>query len=73
MPSYIKDDLRVEVLENDCWWRGVIYDRFESPLSKEEFFEIYFPNTKTLNPFSRSQLRLAQEWIGGQWIPAESY
>ena len=56
LPSIIEADIRVEVLENDCWWRGVIVDTFESPLSMKDLYEVYFPDSHNLLPFLQCQL-----------------
>ena len=50
LPAYIPLDLVVDVFQNDCWWSGVVADKFQSPLSQQQFFEIYFPHTQLLNP-----------------------
>ena len=44
---------------------GVIFDIFDSPLSQKQFFEVYFPDTSTLQTYSREQLSLAKEWFMG--------
>ncbi|GLJ34544.1 hypothetical protein SUGI_0694760 [Cryptomeria japonica] len=67
MPIDCSPGFAVEALDTDCWWRGIILNKFISPFDGKELFQIYFPNTCTMKAYSKSDLCLAQEWIEGQW------
>ena len=56
LPQYIPSNFFVEVFEGVCWWTSVVVEEFESPLSKQQFFEISFPLTQTLQAYSHAQL-----------------
>ena len=68
LPQDISVDLVVDVFENNCWRTGVVVDSFESPLSHQKLFEIFFPHNQTLQSYSCSHLRRAHEWVNGRWI-----
>ena len=68
LPEYISMDLVVDVFENNCWLTGVVIDVFESPLSHQKKFEIFFPKTKTLQAYSHSLLHRVHGWVNGRWI-----
>ena len=71
LPSPINVGDSVEVRENDCWWRGIVQATFKSPLSHEPFCEVYFPDTRTLKPYSCSNMRPTLDWVDGQWRPRQ--
>ena len=54
LPQDISVDLVVDVFKNSCWWTGVVVDSFESPLSHQKLFEIFFPHNQTLQVYSHS-------------------
>lgn len=51
-----------DVWENEGWWAGIIYGKFQS-----DYF-LYHPATEEEKPYSLEQLRVHHEWRNGQWI-----
>ena len=73
LPGYIPLDFVVDVYENDCWWSGMVFEKFESPLSQQQFFEIYFPHTQTLQAYSQAHLCRSHDWVNRRWILRQCY
>ncbi|GLJ18012.1 hypothetical protein SUGI_0317550 [Cryptomeria japonica] len=73
MPTNCSTAFTVEAFDCDCWWRGLIVNKFLSPFSGEELFQIYFPDTRTIKAYPCSDLRPAQEWIRGMWRPLQNF
>ncbi|GLJ20199.1 hypothetical protein SUGI_0366620 [Cryptomeria japonica] len=67
MPIDLPSGFVVEALDTDCWWRGIVINKFISPFDGKNLFQIYFPDTCTMKAYPKTDLRLTQEWIRGQW------
>ncbi|KAM7265604.1 hypothetical protein ACFE04_003287 [Oxalis oulophora] len=53
---------KVDAFDNDGWWVGEIIGKVESK------FLVYFDHYRVEVPYSITQLRSHQEFIGGYWV-----
>lgn len=52
----------VDAYETDCWWRGVV-----SQVLPGKQYSVYFPDSKSVSTYHRSNLRSRQDWHDGKW------